>query len=367
MTGGLLPAQALRAAIAQGEIVADEVGAGAIGEDQVQPASLDLRLGEVAYRVPASFLPGCRATVMDKLGLLTMHEVPLGQGAVLERGCVYIVPLIERLGLRPGHGALANPKSSTGRLDVFARLITDQGTEFDRVREGYAGPLYAEISPRTFSICVRTGSRLLQLRVKQGAPRPDRAALERLQEQFRQAGVPAPESLRDGTIAVSVDLAGDGPGALIGYRAKKHTGLIDLDRIGHYAWEDFWEPMHARTSPSLVLIPDEFYILCSRERVVVPPDHAAEMLAYDTLVGEFRVHYAGFFDPGFGYDADGPFGTRAVLEVRSHDVPFLVEHGQIVGHLVYEPLLAVPDRLYGGAIGSSYQGQGLKLSKQFRG
>jgi dCTP deaminase len=338
-----------------------------LDDDQIQPASLDLRLGEVAYRVPASFLPGRRASVADKLEQLTMHALPLGPGAVLERGCVYIVPLQERLALRKEHGALANPKSSTGRLDVFARLITDQGTEFDRVREGYDGPLYAEISPRTFSICVREGSRLLQLRLKRGEPRPDRAALARLQEQFRQAGVPAPESLRDGTIAVSVDLEGDGPGALIGYRAKKHTGLIDLDRIGHYAPLDFWEPMQARAGAGLVLIPDEFYILCSRERVVVPPDHAAEMLAYDTLVGEFRVHYAGFFDPGFGSDASGPFGTRAVLEVRSHDVPFLVEHGQIVGHLVYEPLLEVPDKLYGGAIGSSYQGQGLKLSKQFRG
>lgn len=352
---GLLPSQALRAAIAADRLAGDA----AIGEDQIQPASVDLRLGDHAFRVQASFLPGDGATVADKLERLAMHRVPLDDGAVLERGCVYIVPLQERLALPKDHGAIANPKSSTGRLDVFARLITDHGAEFDRVRPGYTGPLYAEISPRTFSVRVRRGSRLVQLRIKRGSLRGNEAVLPGI-----DPGDEAPAAGH--TRVVTVDLDGGAAGGLIGYRAKKHTGLIDVERIAHYDVGDFWEPLHAREGRGLVLVPDEFYILASREFIEVAPDEAAEMIAYDTLVGEFRVHYAGFFDPGFGWAAGGAGGTRAVLEVRSHEVPFLVEHGQIVGRLVYEPLLARPDKLYGQDIGSSYQRQGLTLSKQFR-
>jgi dCTP deaminase len=348
--GGLLPSQMLAQAIARAMIV----GEPALLPDQVQPASVDLRLGPVAYRVQASFLAGREATVEEKLARLAMHRFTLEGGAVLERGCVYIVPLMERLALPAGLSGLANPKSSTGRLDVFARLITDHGSVFDRIREGYHGPLYAEISPRTFSVRLARGARLVQLRLRAGpAPSGDVA------QQAQDAGG------RE-TLAISVDLRGDGPGGLIGWRAKKHTGLIDLDRLGHYDPTDFWEPLPARDGQGIVLVPDEFYILASRERVTVPPGKAAEMIAYDTQVGEFRVHYAGFFDPGFGHFEAGPQGTRAVLEVRSHEVPFLIEHGQLVGRLVYEDLLAPPDRLYGQAIGSSYQRQGLTLAKQFR-
>jgi dCTP deaminase len=370
-TTGLLPSQMLREAVALGrEILSPQP----IGDDQIQPASIDLRLGEVAYRVRASFLSGARASVRDKLELLSMHRIDLTQGAVLEKDCVYIVPLCEYVALRSRTSGFANPKSSIGRLDVFARVITDHGTEFDRIRDGYKGPLYAEVSPRSFSILVRSGSSLVQLRIRRGSPQFSDTALRRLHEEVglveASAGtLSAREAIRDG-LAFTVDVAGDERSGIVGYKARRHTDLIDVDRVDHYEPRDFWEPVFAHRGPGgpggIVLDPHDFYILASREAVVVPADHAAEMLPYHTFVGEFRVHFAGFFDPGFGTAETGGTGSRAVLEVRSHEVPFLIEDGQILGRLVYERLIARPDKLYGQAIGSSYQSQGLALSKHFK-
>ena len=360
---GVLPSQALREAIARGEITADP----AIAEPQIQPASLDLRLGEIAYRVRASFLPGRRASVRQKVEELAMHRIDLSAGAVLEKDCVYVAPLLEGLKLPATTAAIANPKSSTGRLDVFARLITDYGDEFDQVRQGYAGPLWVEIAPRSFSILVRAGSRLMQLRLKRGTPRRTDIGLRRLHQSVGLVDDAAgPADIKEGLLALTVDAVGMGGSGIIGYRAKMHAGLIDLDRVDEYEPLDFWEPLHARRQRDIILDPNDFHILASKEAVTVPLDHAAEMIAYDTLVGEFRVHYAGFFDPGFGHDEMGGHGTRAVLEVRSHEVPFVIEDGQIVGRLHYERLTGMPDKLYGVAIGSSYQRQGLSLSKQFK-
>ena len=358
---GVLPSQSIRNLITQGRISA----ATDIEEAQIQPASLDLRLGTVAHRVQASFLPGEEATVQDKIAQFGLHGLDITNGAVLETGCVYIVPLQESLDLDNRLSAIANPKSSTGRLDIFTRLITDNGVEFDRVRDGYSGPLYTEISPRTFSIVVRSGARLNQLRLKKGRFSYSERALRRLNQEVGlvEAG-PSSLDLKDG-IPFTVDLEGDPKSGLVGFRARKNTGLIDIDRKGQYDPVEFWEPIYRGKDPTVILNPDDFYILASREAVTVPADHAAEMVAYDTLVGEFRVHYAGFFDPGFGDDAAGGSGSRAVLEVRSHDVPFMIEHGQILGRLVYERLTETPDRIYGQGIGSSYQRQGLQLGKQF--
>jgi dCTP deaminase len=332
--------------------------------DQIQPASLDLRLGEIAYRVRASFLPGPRATVAQRIDELKLHEFSLTDGAVLETGCVYIVPLIESLALPSDIAASANPKSSTGRLDVFTRVIADSSRGFDRMDAGYHGPLYIEISPKTFPVLVREGSRLSQIRFHHGRAILDPAALTELHRLERLVDDPYPD-LSQG-VAVGVDLCGFGPDGLVGYRAKRHTGLIDVDRRAGYAIAEFWEPIAARDDETLILDPDEFYILASKEAVQVPPDYAAEMVPFDPLVGEFRVHYAGFFDPGFGYAGAGGRGARAVLEVRSREVPFILEHGQIVGRLVYEKMLARPDKLYGQSIGSNYQAQSLKLSKHFQ-
>src|SRR5277367_325098 len=368
---GLLPSQMLRGAIKLGHELVSQVP---IGDDQVQPASLDLRLGEVAYRVRASFLPGARHTVKEKLDQLSMHRIDLTAGTVLERNCVYIVPLLEMTALPRRTAAAANPKSSTGRLDVFARIITDHGTEFDRVRDGYKGPLYAEISPRSFSVVVRTGSRLVQLRIRRGSPLFRDTALRRLHAEsplveLPEDGTPTSQAIRNGLI-FTADVTGQPDTGLIGYKARRHTDVIDVDKVDFYDPSDFWEPVYARRGPGdpagLVLDPSDFYILASREAVVVPPDHAAEMLPYDTFVGEFRVHYAGFFDPGFGAAEAGGQGSRAVLEVRSHEVPFLIEHGQIMGRLVYERLTARPDKLYGVPIGSTYQSQGVALDRQFK-
>ena len=344
--------------------------------DQIQPASLDLRLGEVAYRVRASFLPGPQTTVAKRIDELKLHEIALGDGAVLETGCVYIVPLLESLALPDMISAAANPKSSTGRLDVFTRVIADETRGFDRIKPGYHGPLYAEISPRTFPVLVREGSRLSQIRFRHGNALLGPEALRALHGRERLVD-DADADVSEG-IAVGVDLSGkprssaqvqSGPGGasgVVGYRAKRHTGLIDVERRAGYDLAEFWEPIATRRDQSLILDPDEFYILASKEAVQVPPDYAAEMVPFDPLVGEFRVHYAGFFDPGFGYAGAGGRGARAVLEVRSREVPFILEHGQIVGRLVYEKMLERPKSLYGERIGSNYQAQRLKLSKHFK-
>ena len=362
-TTGILSAQDFERAIrVSKEILATDT----IHEEQVQPASLDLRLGPIAYRVRASFLPGRHATVRERLEELTMHTMDLSDGGVLERGGVYIVPLMESLSLRHRMWAMGNPKSSTGRLDIFTRLITDQGTEFDRVREQYKGPLYAEVSPRTFSVLVRKGSRLSQIRIMQGSPPSSDEDMRRLQNEHSLVDADLPDdAIRDG-IPVSVDVRGESTGGLIGYRAKRHAGLIDVDRLRHYEIDDFWDAVHAPKKGGLILDPEDFYILASKDPVKVPPTYAAEMIAYDTLVGEFRVHYAGFFDPGFGHASAGGEGSRAVLEVRSYEVPFVIEHGQVVGRLNYVRLMSLPNRLYGTGVKSSYQRQGIALSKHFK-
>jgi len=358
---GILPSHVLARLLEQGrEITASEPFAAG----QIQPASIDLRLGPVAYRVRASFLPGPLATVEEKLRTVFMHEVDLREGAVLEAGCVYIVPLLERAEFSARISGGTNPKSSTGRIDVFTRLITDYAPSFDRIEPGYRGPLYAEICPQTFPVLVRKGSRLNQLRIRHGSPNFGDAALRRLHEQIPL--VDGEPNIDDG-LALSIDLKGSADvGKRIGFRAKKHTGLIDVDKVGVLDPADYWEPIEANARGNMVLDPDEFYVLVSRERVAIPPDHAAEMVPFNPLVGEFRVHYAGFFDPGFGYEPGKPPSARGVLEVRSREVPFILEHGQVIGRLVFERLTDPPPQGYGEGLGSNYQRQGLKLSKHFR-
>jgi len=362
---GILPESQLVAAFDKKQISATEP----LLDGQIQPASLDLRLGARAWRIQASFLPGRGQTVMDKIDKFSMYELDLTQGAVLETGCVYIVELLESLALPESLSATANPKSSTGRLDVFTRLITDGAVEFEAVAAGYNGPLYAEISPRTFSVMVRKGSRLSQLRLRRGMQILDDAGHADLQERHQLVRFDDETivSINDG-IGLSVNLVPQEKTGLVGWRARKHAGLIDVDKPASQPAARFWEAVTDADlfKGGLVLNPDEFYILASQEFVIVPADYAAEMRAYDTRVGEFRAHYAGFFDPGFGMAEIGATPTRAVLEVRSHDVPFLIEQGQTVCRLVYEPMSARPKQLYGAAgSGSNYQSQGLKLAKHF--
>ena len=348
---GIFPSQTLRSLIACGVIVGNPP------EELIQPASLDLRLGAFAWRVNASFLPGPDVAVDIKVRDFEMHRIDLTGGAVLEKGCVYVAPLLESLRLPDGVSAFANPKSSTGRLDVLTRVISDRGAHFDLIPGGYEGPLYVEISPRTFSVLARTGSRLTQLRLRRDGGSGEPA------EESRPPLPDLPGMPQDGNLGLRVDLAKAGD--VVGWRARRHAGVVDVDRRGVYDPADFWEPVTVRRG-GLVLNPDDFHILATREAVVVPPEFAAEMVAYDTLLGEFRVHYAGFFDPGFGWNPDGSGdGSRGVLEVRSHDVPFLLEHGQLIGRLRYERMAARPDSVYGRGIGSHYQGQALKLAKQF--
>jgi dCTP deaminase len=337
MSEGILSASSITALTANAHIHFD---GSVLGDGQIQPASLDLRLGRMAYRLRASFLPGPNRSVRDCLDDLSMHEINLEAGAVLETGCVYLVPLLENLSLPDNLSAAANPKSSTGRLDVFTRVIGDGCSQFDAIPHGYTGPLYLEIAPRTFSILVRTGDRLAQIRFRDGAQK-----------------ILATET-------VTIDLEGEHENAVIGYRARRHSGLVDIAHVGGHAAKDYWEPIYA-PDKSLILDPNEFYILVSKEAVSIPANHAAEMAPIATEIGEFRAHYAGFFDPGFGMGPNGSNGSKAVLEVRGRDVPFMLRHGQAVARLVFEPMQDIPDILY-GQNGSNYQGQSLRLSKHFK-
>ena len=362
---GVFPSQKI-----QEFINADRIRASSpIGIEQIQPASLDLRLGPIAYRVRASFLPGKSSTVEEKVRDLGMTEIDLRHGAVFEKHCTYIVPLIEELFLPEDISGKANPKSTTGRLDIFTRLITNFGTGFEEVAAGYRGKLYVEVMPRTFSILLREGMRLNQVRFVRGTPPSLREGftLGKLHGQeplaYAADDSPADSEFNRGML-ISVDLLGGGESSVVGYRAKDHAPLVDLGKVNHYDPEEFWEPIP--NTRRIILNPGDFYILISKERVSIPPYLAGVMSAIDPSVGEFRIHYAGFFDPGFGYGLEQGKGTRAVLEVRSHEVPFVIEDGQTVGRLEYERLLEAPEKIYGPKIGSSYQSQGLSLSKQFK-
>ncbi len=359
---GVLNAEQISDQIAYGGVCLS----GALRLRQLQPASLDLTIGRRGWRVRASFLPPPGKSVEERLndGLL-MHEIDLTRGAVLERGCVYLIELAERLKLPREIAGAANPKSSTGRIDVFVRLVADSAAgrrvAFDEAPPGYEGPLYAEISPRTFSILVREGASLNQLRLKRGMPRLDDRDLAALHA--KEPLIDSPADI-EGGIGLSVDLKSKS--APIGWRARRHAALIDIDAVGALDADDYFEAIGAPKSGFIILDPDEFYILASREALSIPPDFAAEMTPISPGLGEFRVHYAGFFDPGFGWGPDGPNGSRAVLEVRSHDAAFVLEHGQLVARLVYERMAARPAKIYGDGVASNYQGQGLKLSKHFK-
>jgi dCTP deaminase len=338
-----------------------------VEKGQVQPASMDLRLGAKAYRVQASILPGRGERVEDAIKPLIMYEFSLTRPRLLERGSVYMIRLQESLKLPKGVRGVASPKSSTGRLDVFVRLMSDNGEVFDSVPDGYEGPLWLEVMPLTFPIVARTGDRLIQLRLRRGATLVSDADLTALHDNIpllhmpnQQGGTP---KIEEG-LWISIDLAGV-MNSIVGYRAKPHTQPVDLAKIGKHAWRDYWEPIYASPTQPLILYPEEFYIFVSLEQITVPTGYSAELVAYDTRVGELRLHYAGFFDPGWGMQGEKSIGTRAVLEVRAHDVPCVLRHGQRVGRFVYERLTGPSADLYGQGIGSNYSGQGLKLAKYF--
>lgn len=361
---GVLPSQGIRGLVQGGHIPATP----RVEDRQIQPASLDLRLGHEAHRLQASFLPGSRSRVESTLADLSMAKLDLSHPTVLEKGCVYLVKLMEELHLPDQLSAKANPKSTTGRLDIFTRLITDYGGAFEHVQQGYSGPLYAEIVPRTFSVVVRQGLSLSQIRFIRGDPRQTETQLRNLDKEERlvylDAVSPGTAVVRDGGVELSVSLRRGRDVDARAYRGKRNTPLVDLE--GRYDPEPFWDMIRDCPEDRLILNPGDFYVLASRENVRVPCGYAAEMVPFDPSVGEFRIHYAGFFDPGFGYGDGTITGTRAVLEVRAHETPFVIEHGQVVGRLIYSRMLDVPEKIYGTSIGSSYQRQDLALSKQFR-
>ncbi len=383
---GILPSQEIRELIANGKIRC----ATEIPDDQIQPASMDLRLGTTAYRVQASFLPGRSAPLRSKIQELQIAEYDLTRPTLLETNAVYVVPLLESLVLPHDISGKANPKSTTGRLDIFTRLITDGGLEFEHVLKGYAGDLYVEIVPRTFPIVVRTGTKLNQLRFIRGNPQSTDGILEQLAEKERlvyydngdgpaeaviERGLKSvvaaqgadQQAIIDRGLRTTTDLEGNDRSSIVAYKAKRYCPPIDLSKARAYDPADYWVPIQNPKSNRVVLDPGDFYLMASKERFSVPPSFAAEMEPFDQSIGDFSVHYAGFFDPGFGYGAAGEIkGTKAVLEVRAHEVPLLLEDRQIIGRLIYHRMANAPEKLYGQAIGSSYQQQGLALSKQFK-
>lgn len=363
----VLPSQEIERAVEQGWISA---GRFRIEPESLQPASLDLRLGPSAWPLRCSFLPDSASTVEEKVEDLAFEQIDIRDGATLERDRPYLIPLAEELALPPEIRGRANPKSSTGRLDVFTRVITDGNHRFDEIPAGYRGKLYLEVVPRSFAIRVSEGQSLNQLRLSGGDARLSDAELRELHREFPLLYIDShalPESdlsVSDG-LFLSVDLRSGPADRVVGYRAKKNSHRIDLDER-NYRWTDYWEPVYPEAESRIVLEPEIFYLLLSAEGICIPPDYAAEMMAYDPTAGELRTHYAGFFDPGFGYDATGTrHGSRAALEVRARDVPFMVEHRQPICKLAFERLAATPDRLYGTDVGSNYQGQVTMLSKHF--
>ena len=364
---GVLPAQRLRQAIGD-EWISSETYR--IPPASVQPASLDLRLGEHAWALRCSFLPDRESKVEDKIAGIAFQRIDLRDGATLERDRPYLVPLIEELSLPRDIRAKANPKSSTGRLDVFTRVITDGNPSFDEIPFGYEGRLYLEIVPRSFAIQVKTGLALNQLRIFTGDARIRDDELQRLHEEFPLLYLDS-HALRAWELTVSdglflsVDLSGPAD-RIVGYRAKRNSLPIDLSRLHGYSWREFWEPVYPEAGSRIVLEPEIFYLLLSAEGACIPPGYAAEMTAYDPTAGELRTHYAGFFDPGFGYDPRGrKHGSKAALEVRARDVSFMVEHRQPICKLAFEQMLEQPDVLYGSDLGSNYQGQTTMLGKHF--
>ena len=371
---GVLSSQQIKRAIEEGIIRADQP----IEDSQIQPASIDLRCGSRVFRLVSSFLPESMP-VMDRLHTpdaygsdLVMYEMDISNGGILERGSVYLIPLMEELSLPADVDGKANPKSTTGRLDIFARVITDNNPRFDEVPAGYRGRLFVEVLPRSFTIKIKAGQSLVQLRLRKGSAQLEDGSLKRLNARYSLLyDGSKPLSTKDVRIAnglfMSVDLTGDDSNGIIGYKSKKNSHVIDLSRVGYYNAQDFWEPIYRNPKDTLILEPEEFYILASKERIRVPSGYAAEMVPYEVGSGELRTHYAGFFDPGFGYGAKGEvLGTKAVLEVRAHDVPFMVVHGQTFCKLYFERMSTLPDKVYGPKIGSSYQYQTISLSKQFK-
>ena len=364
---GLLASQQLRKAVSDGWITSGDYR---IPDESIQPASLDLRLGDYAWALRCSFLPDSKSTVLDRIEDLAIERFDIRDGATLERDRPYLIPLLEELELPSEIRAKTNPKSSTGRLDVFTRVITDGNNRFDEIAAGYRGRLYLEVVPRSFAVRVKKMLSLNQLRLAFGDARVGDAELPAIHAEspllyLDAEPVPQAElSIADG-LFLSVDL--DGPSdRVVGYRAKRHSHRLDMTQIRHYEWRDYWEPVYPERGGRIVLDPEVFYLLLSTEGVSVPPGFAAEMMAYDPTAGELRTHYAGFFDPGFGYDPSGQrFGSRAALEVRARDVPFMVEHRQPICKLGFERMFEEPDRLYGSDVGSNYQGQETMLSKHF--
>ncbi len=394
-TKGILPVQKLKL-LCQAGVIKGREGY-PVKEDQFQPNSVDLRLGEVAHRVRCSFLPE-NETVLEKVQKLHQYTFSIEDGAILEPNCVYIIPLLEELAMPHRHyssqqklfngmesggefrllseenlSAKANPKSSTGRLDIFTRVITDYSHRFEEIEQGYKGKLYLEVVPKSFPVKVRTGHRLNQLRIRHGYTTLTDQDLLRIHDSdpllFDGKGDPLPlDRLKVSNglfMSVNLQAGGSSAGQIIGYKARKHRDMIDLDKVDHYEVEDFWEPIYNRKGDHLILEPEAFYIFASQERCRIPAHLAAEMIAYDTGSGELRTHYAGFFDSGFGGGIEDK-GARAVLEVRSHDVPFLIEDGQTFCSMRFEPNTEIPDFIYGEEIKSNYQGQGLKLGKHFK-
>ncbi|MCA8956797.1 MAG: 2'-deoxycytidine 5'-triphosphate deaminase [Planctomycetes bacterium] len=362
---GILVYQQIRDLVASGCLSSNP----AISPAQIQPSSLDLRLATRGYRVRSGFLPE-RCSVSERLEETTLYAFDLTDGAILEKGNCYVIPLLEQIVEPLPYEIRANPKSSTGRLDLFTRVLVDHHGRFEQVPPGYVGPMFLEVVPRSFPVRVRTGLSLCQIRFSTGhAVLTDdelRAEYARRPLLLDDHGAPIPldQARIDNGLCMGVAIQRDlDLRSHIGFVARRYTGVLDMAADNQHEHHEFFELIHEPVNHRYIVEPEEFYIFASKERIRVPRHLAAEMAPYEIGIAELRTNYAGFFDNGFG----GEHGTRAVLEVRPHDVPFLVEDGQVFFKLRFFKTSEAPQVAYGDAkLESHYQGQGLKLSKHFR-
>ncbi len=329
-----------------------------IDQNQIQPASLDLSLSEECYEIKHSFLSH-KTTVRRKLKDLIIKKINLNKEFIFKKDKTYIVKLNESLNLKNNIFGHCNPKSSTGRLDIFCRTIVDFAEEYEKIPNNYQGEIFLEITSRSFDVAFKKGNCLNQLRLIMGNQYYlSDEQLKKIKTKLKITNFKKNTLKINNGVKISVDLSNS---KTIAYVAKNNTPVLKFSKIKSHKINDFWKAIK-NIDNSLLIEKNKFYILKSKEKVIIPDNLAGEMIPYDTGIGDFRAHYAGFFDPGFGM----PNGTYAVLEVKTNEIPFLLEDGQTIARIKYEKLNKNSNIVYGKDIKSNYQNQGLKLSKHFK-
>jgi len=327
-------------------------------KSQIQPSSIDLSLSDECYEIKTSFLSP-DSKVRDKLNKIYSKKINLKTSKIFKKNKTYIVRLNETLHLNNSISGHCNPKSSTGRLNIFCRTILDYCDEYEKIPKNYNGEIFLEITTRSFDIKISKGDKLNQMRLRKKTNNYlNDKDLKKINKRNALIFTNKKNIIENG-LRISVDLSNDNK--ICAYVAKKTSLNINFSKISFYEIKKFWKPLKP-VNNSLIIEKNKFYILKSREKIRIPSNLAGEMIPYDTGIGDFRAHYAGFFDPGFG----DPKGSYAVLEVKTNELPFILEDGQTIARIKYEKLNKKTFLVYGSIINSNYQNQKLALSKHFK-